>query len=297
MPTAFLQIRRQLLAAADTKYREFHQGLCPQADRMIGVRIPLLRRLAREISRADFRTYLAAARAQTQYYEEIMLEGIIIATAPMSLDDRLAYLRDFIPKIDNWAVCDSVAASFKLQPNDQRESSTALSAESALRTSRTPSALGTVPRAALWEFLQPYTRSKEPFAVRFALVVFLDYFLTPDYLPQIFNLLRELNAVEASTPKPDHALVQNQGSAHSQDKSQNPLPPPVNQAYYVMMAEAWLLAEAFVVQRAATLDFLRESYAQEILPKFVQNKAIQKIRESYRVSASDKAMLLTLKRC
>ncbi len=296
MPTTFLQIRRQLFATADAKYREFHQGLCPQADHMIGVRIPLLRRLAREISRADFRTYLAATRDHEQYYEEIMLEGIIIATAPMSSDERFAYLRNFIPKIDNWAVCDSVAASFKLQPNDQCESSTALSAESAPRTLRTSSALRTVPRAALWEFLQSYAHSEEPFAVRFALVMFLDYFLTPDYLSQIFNLLRELNAAEVSTPKPDHALAQNQRSVHNQDKAQIPLPQPVNQAYYVMMAEAWLLAEAFVVQRAATLKFLRESYAQGILPKFVQNKAIQKIRESYRVSPSDKALLLTLKR-
>ena len=57
------------------------------------------------------------------------------------------------------------------------------------------------------------------------------------------------------------------------------------------MAKAWLLAEAFVKFREPTLAILQT----QSLPKFIQNKAIQKIRESYRVSKADKELLLNLK--
>ena len=61
--------------------------------------------------------------------------------------------------------------------------------------------------------------------------------------------------------------------------------------YYVNMVNAWLVAECFTKQREATLDFLRTHH----LNKFVINKAVQKCRDSYRISAADKEMLLQFK--
>ena len=63
-------------------------------------------------------------------------------------------------------------------------------------------------------------------------------------------------------------------------------------AYYVQMAVAWAVAECYVKQPQATLPYL-ERYA---LDDFTHNKAIQKITESRRVSAEDKAMLRAMKR-
>ena len=61
--------------------------------------------------------------------------------------------------------------------------------------------------------------------------------------------------------------------------------------YYVNMALSWLISVLFVEFRTNTLELLK----QRILPAFVQNKAIQKIRDSYRVSKEDKEMLLLYK--
>lgn len=64
-----------------------------------------------------------------------------------------------------------------------------------------------------------------------------------------------------------------------------------NEAYYVQMALAWLLQVTFISFREETLKVLKT----QKLSKFVQNKAISKCRDSFRVSKEDKEMLLTLR--
>ncbi|MDE7165276.1 MAG: DNA alkylation repair protein [Clostridiales bacterium] len=61
--------------------------------------------------------------------------------------------------------------------------------------------------------------------------------------------------------------------------------------YYVDMAAAWLLAECLVKYYDKTLPL----FTTQVFPKFVHNKAIQKARESFRVSPDTKAYLNTLK--
>ena len=62
--------------------------------------------------------------------------------------------------------------------------------------------------------------------------------------------------------------------------------------YYVNMVNAWLVCECFIHQREETIEFLKTHKLND----FTINKAIQKCRESYRVSAEDKEMLLKYKK-
>lgn len=222
-------VRAELLARQDLPYREFHKSLCPGLDRMIGVRIPELRKIAKRLARGEFRQFLREANNQS--YEETMLEGMVIAAAPMTPAERLTYLQRFLPQIDNWAVCDSVAASFRLHGDE---------------------------RAETWKFLCALRTSKQEFELRFMLVMFLDHFLDKAYLD---NILAIVSGIQS-------------------DK------------YYVNMAAAWLIAEMLTVDREKILDFFKH----DKLPMFTHNKAIQKARESYRVSAEDKELLAKLRR-
>ena len=61
--------------------------------------------------------------------------------------------------------------------------------------------------------------------------------------------------------------------------------------YYVQMGAAWAIAEMFIKQREITLAFMESKRAA----KFIQNKAISKIRDSFRVSKADKEALLKYK--
>ncbi len=62
--------------------------------------------------------------------------------------------------------------------------------------------------------------------------------------------------------------------------------------YYVNMAIAWLVCDAFIKRRNETINFLNSNS----LSNWVRNKAISKCRDSYRVSKDDKKMLLSLKK-
>lgn len=223
------ELIHKLFDLQDIKYRDFHSKLCPGAHNMIGVRIPLLRKLANDLNKTNFYDFLHTVK--NQYYEETMIEGFVIATAKMSLSERFEFLQKFVPKIDNWAVCDCVAASFKIKTAD-------------------------LPK--YWNFIMQYQNSNQEYELRFMLIMMLDHFLYPEYLTQIFQTLNHIHSDQ----------------------------------YYVKMAQAWLIAEMFTKHRDVTLQFLQKNN----LSNWVQNKAIQKARESYRVSEVDKTMLSKLKR-
>ena len=65
-----------------------------------------------------------------------------------------------------------------------------------------------------------------------------------------------------------------------------------NQNYYVQMALAWLISETFIYNKNKTLLFLKNNN----INYFIQNKAISKIRDSYRVNDCDKQFVKTLRK-
>ena len=113
MCNAKKDILSALFELQDTEYRKFHTKLIPNvpAETVIGIRLPRLRLLAKDIFRhVDGYTpsvddFLAAL--PHYYYEENMLHALLIE----QLDDygeTVAALNKFLPFVDNWAVCDSL---------------------------------------------------------------------------------------------------------------------------------------------------------------------------------------------
>ena len=71
------EIKKELENLADKKYREFHKGLCPGTENILGVRVPVLRNYAKKLSKEKEIKYLLE-NIDNQYYEEIMLQGMLI---------------------------------------------------------------------------------------------------------------------------------------------------------------------------------------------------------------------------
>ena len=134
-------IRAQLFALQDKNYREFHARLMPniEKDRIIGIRVPVLRKYAKELARGS-RLFLSVQKEKRgcntvkendcdnvenflnslphYYYEENNLHMFLIMQMK-DYDTALAYLEAFLPYIDNWATCDSgVPAVFKKHKKD-----------------------------------------------------------------------------------------------------------------------------------------------------------------------------------
>jgi 3-methyladenine DNA glycosylase AlkD len=113
-----LGIRRRILALQDARYRDFIVKLIPSipAQRVIGVRTPMLRRLARDgylkERAATFLEMLPHA-----YYEEDMLHAFLIEQVT-DYDEALACINRFLPFVDNWATCDSLVPRALMQQPD-----------------------------------------------------------------------------------------------------------------------------------------------------------------------------------
>lgn len=97
-------IKDKLIELADEEYRKFNSGLIPSAGNILGVRMPLLHKMAREIAKGNWRAYIAAA--DDEYFEETMLQGLVIGYVKADVEEILKYIAWFVPKINNWAVCE-----------------------------------------------------------------------------------------------------------------------------------------------------------------------------------------------
>ncbi len=101
-----------LYSLQDLKYREFCLNLLPKDTNLIGIRIPLLKKIAKEISKGDYLSFFRVIKNDT--FEEVMLHGLVIGYLKTDFNLLLAYLDDFIPLIDNWSINDSVACNLKV---------------------------------------------------------------------------------------------------------------------------------------------------------------------------------------
>ncbi len=104
----FMEMRQEIEQLAENDYKKFSASLLPGVDKVLGVRLPQLRKLAGRIAAGDWQRYLAA---EPDYFEEVMLQGMVIGTIKVTPEERLQYMTGFIPKINSWSVCDSFAAA------------------------------------------------------------------------------------------------------------------------------------------------------------------------------------------
>ncbi|PIC78121.1 DNA alkylation repair protein [Sporosarcina sp. P19] len=153
-------IRRQLVERIDSDYQKFSSALIPNVDHILGVRMPELRKLAKEIAKDDWRAYLQTAK--DQYFEEVMLQGLVIGYVKADLEELLMYVAKFVPKIDNWSVCDSFCSGLKVTKHNKER---------------------------VWSFLQPYMDSDKEYELRFGIVMLLIYYSEPDYIDRVLGLL------------------------------------------------------------------------------------------------------------
>jgi 3-methyladenine DNA glycosylase AlkD len=222
-------IKEQLLELSEPAYQTFSAALIPTINNVMGVRLPELRKLAKQLVKDDWRSYLQ--NAENEYFEEVMLQGMVIGYLQTDVEEILRYVAEFVPKIDNWSVCDSFCIGLKFtKANKER----------------------------VWEFLQPYLASNQPYEIRFGVVMLLDFYIEDEYIDRVLSLL---DSVE-------------------------------REDYYVKMAVAWAISICFVKLPAPTMSYL-ENHSLDV---FTYNKALQKITESYRVDQDTKKMIRSMKR-
>lgn len=156
-------IKEQIDALAEPEYQAFTSRLLPGVSNILGVRLPNLRKMAKEIVKGDWRAYLDYASDET--FEEIMLQGMVIGYVKQSLCEVIPYIEKFINKIDNWSVCDSFCSGLKITKEYREE---------------------------MWNFLKPYFHKEGEFEVRFGVVMLVNYYLEKEYIEPICKIFDEI---------------------------------------------------------------------------------------------------------
>lgn len=154
------EIKEKLLQLVDEKYKEFHMGLCPGTNNIIGVRVPILRNYAKELVKQE-KIETLLDQIDDQYYEEIMLQGMLIGLEKGEITKIQKHIENFVPKIDNWAICDVFCAGLKITKKHPKE---------------------------MWDFIQKYVTSEKEFEIRFAMVIMLDFYIEQDHLKEVFKI-------------------------------------------------------------------------------------------------------------
>lgn len=167
------KILSTLFIYQDKSYADFVKNLLPSANKqdikIIGVRLPQLRKLAKTIIAKDWQTFLK--QNTSVYFEQIMLEGFVIAYAPTTLPHKFKLITKFLPKINNWSICDSFCASFKLKTADKH---------------------------LYLPFLKSYLNSTNEYELRFTIVMLLDYYLTDDFADDTLQLIYQIKDISYS---------------------------------------------------------------------------------------------------
>ena len=112
-----------------------------------------------------------------------------------------------------------------------------------------------------FDFFRNLLSSEQPFVCRYGVVNLMSNYLDDEHINQVFDSLTTITQW-----------------GH----------------YYVDMGVAWLIATAMAKCRNKTVEYM-ESEGRQVLNKFTYNKALQKMRESYRVSTEDKQWTYTMK--
>lgn len=158
------KILDKLYALSSNKIGEFANSLIPNAKPMIGVRIPEVRKLAKEIIKDDPLAFIH--KNDLSYYELELLQGIVIAGMKKDLMEKLPLINDFIYQIHDWSVCDTFCSSFKLTKKDED---------------------------IMWHFLLNYLSSKYEFVKRFVVVMMMGHFLTDKYIDQVIQIVDQMS--------------------------------------------------------------------------------------------------------
>ena len=229
MKNRYLSILEELRSLADEDYKAFNKKIIPTKQTTLGIRIPVLRKIAKRIAKEEAIEFIQSDKQKI--YEMIMLEGMVLSYMDKSFNELLPLTENFLIKVDNWAQIDSTVCDFK---NIKKEKKDVLAV------------------------VKKWLSSNYEFTVRAGLVILLAHYVEKQNLQMIFNL--------------------SQNVSHT--------------GYYVHMGNAWLISVCMAKFPEETIPF----FESNTLDNTTHNKAIQKARESYRVSKEHKTIINKLKR-
>lgn len=162
----YLSFINNLKKQSDLKYKDFHSKLILD-NCLIGIKTPVLRKIAKEISQGNYKAFIKYNNHK--YYEEKMIHGLIIGYSKNSFDDKIKLLNEFLPFIDNWAICDITCSNLKDFKKNQDQG---------------------------FKIIVNYLNDNNLWVKRVGIVLLLDYYINDNYIDKILTITEKIKSEE-----------------------------------------------------------------------------------------------------
>lgn len=155
---------------ADEKYKSFQSKLIPTIDEnsVLGLRAPKAHAIAKKYANTkDGDIFLSSL--PHKYYDENIVHAFMLGNLKVSTITLKARLNEFLPYVDNWAVCDGLCAHLKnffKEPNE------------------------------VYDFVIDSIKSDKAYTVRFGLVSLLLYYIDKEHISDILEICRSVKSDE-----------------------------------------------------------------------------------------------------
>ena len=153
------KILEEIILNKDDGYKAFHSKLVPGIENILGLRGPIAKSIAKKYANTDTGSEFLNSLPHT-YYDENLVHGYMLGflkTDAATLKNRII---DFLPYVDNWAVCDSTVANLK----------------SFFKNTDTVA-----------DFIFGCLNSDNVYTIRFGIVSLLSYYVNDSYIDRVFE--------------------------------------------------------------------------------------------------------------
>lgn len=156
-------VLEELKTLAQEDYKAFNNKIIPTQQTTLGVRLPILRKIAKRIVQENPTSFIQLDKQNI--YEMIMLEGMVLSYMDQPFNALLPLIEKFLAKADNWAQIDSTVCNFKNIAQEKED---------------------------VLIVVQKWLQSDQEFFVRAGLVILLAHYVEKDSLKMIFELCQKI---------------------------------------------------------------------------------------------------------
>lgn len=171
----FEDIKKELELNAKSSQNPYYTKVVPNSKPCIGVKVPILRSLAKKIAKDDYQTFLHDF--PEDYLEHQALKAFVLGYAKDDIETILKYASTFVPSIQDWMVNDAFCQTFSIARKYPEQ---------------------------VWEWLMQYVDAGKPsddsqsfdssgeYLQRVVAVTLMSHYLNDDYYERVLDILPKL---------------------------------------------------------------------------------------------------------
>ncbi len=162
--TTYQVFQEELYQLQDLNYQKFHGKLIQDTSSLIGIRTPILKKIAKKISKNHPEEFLKCIKHTT--YEETLIHGLLLGYMKLELKDLVIQLNNFFPYMNNWALNDITCANLKIWKKYLKEG---------------------IP------YIQSYFNQTNPWIQRFGLTLLINYYINDEYIDFVLDSIKNIS--------------------------------------------------------------------------------------------------------